>query len=227
MGNKNNVAIDLHIHSNASDGSLTPHEILSLALRLKLGAIAITDHDTVAGSKEALDSGIPSSIQFLTGIEISANPPFQFACAGSFHILGYAIDLDHPELNQSLRTLQEARKHRNPKIIASLNRLGVAITLAEVQHLTGKGQIGRPHIAQLMLKRGYAASINDAFDRYLGKGKPCYVDKFRMDSAEAIRLIARAGGIPVLAHPFLIGLQTGARLEDLIVHLKSTGLRGI
>ena len=221
------LRIDLHIHSRASDGSLTPSEILALAQRLKLGAIAITDHDTVDGSKEALANGLPNSLKFLTGIEISATPPPPFICSGSFHILGYAIDLKDLGLNQKLQKLQAARQNRNPQIVKRLNQLGMELTFAELLDFVPQGQIGRPHIAQLMVKKGYAESISAAFDNFLGQGRPAYVDKFRMTAEQAIHQILAAGGVPVLAHPFLMGIQNEARLEDFIASLKSMGLKGI
>jgi predicted metal-dependent phosphoesterase TrpH len=224
---KTHVKIDLHIHSTASDGTLTPSEILALAQNLRLGAIAITDHDTLAGSKDALSFGIPPSIKFLTGVEISAEPPPSFSCAGSFHILGYAVNAEDPDLNHKLSKLRGSRKNRNPQIIALLSRLGIEIALDEVQNLAGNNQIGRPHIAQLMVEKGYVGSIDAAFDEYLGNGKPAYVDRFRFECEETIKAISSAGGIPVLAHPLLLGVKKDDVFEDLIAVLKEMGLRGI
>lgn len=227
MDFKQPVGIDLHIHSTASDGTLSPPEILSLAFKRRLGAIAITDHDTIDGSKEALHLGIPATIKFLTGVEISATPPPAFHCPGSFHILGYAVRPDDPVLNQTLDRLQEARKNRNPQIIKRLNAQGINISLDDVRREVGDGQLGRPHIARMMIKRGYAQSIDEAFDNYLGKGKPAYVDKFRLDSPQAIQLIRDAGGIPVLAHPILLEAESDDVLENLVITLKEMGLLGI
>lgn len=221
------VRIDLHIHTTASDGTSSPSQILALASRLQLGAIAITDHDTLDGVREALRLGIPPAIELLTGVEISAVPPPPFRCPGSFHILGYGFHPEDPVLNKNLNQLQDARKNRNPRIIERLNRLGLNLTLEEVNEIAGDGLVGRPHIARLMIKKGYARSINDAFDNYLGKGKPAYVDKFRVETPQAIRLISAAGGIPVLAHPYLLDIESNKELEDLIVMMKSMGLRGL
>jgi len=224
---KTRPGIDLHIHSNASDGTSTPEQIIAQAFDLHLSAIAITDHDTINGSKEAIRSGIPSELKFLTGVEISANPPASFPCTGSFHILGYAIDLEHPTLNTVLEELQQARKTRNPRILKTLGELGMPVSMEEVETEMGDGQMGRPHIAKVMLKKGYIGSINEAFDKYLGKDKPAYVDKYRMESDQAIELIAEAGGIPVLAHPGLIEPTTKLPFERLISTLTSMGLKGI
>jgi ribonuclease III len=221
------VKIDLHIHSNASDGTLSPSEILSLACNLNLGAIAITDHDTIDGLKEVIAQGIPPSIKFLTGVEISATPPSSFTCSGSFHILGYSIRIDDPALNQTLGQLQEARRSRNPKIVDNLNKLGMDISFSDLIDEFGDKQLGRPHIAQIMVKKGFVGSINEAFDKYLGRGKPGYVDKYRIDCKNAIEIILGAGGIPVLAHPFFLELGKDVLLEELIITLKKMGLMGM
>jgi len=221
------VSIDLHIHSTASDGTLSPIEILTQAQDLNIKAISITDHDTLDGSKDALSFGIPSSVKFLTGVEISSEPPPPFSCAGSFHILGYAVDVDHPDLNHTLTMLKDARKSRNPRILKRLSRLGIEIAIDEVRHLAGNNLLGRPHIAQLMVQKGYVRSINAAFDNYLGNGKPAYVDRFRFECEETIKAILNAGGIPVLAHPFLLGIKENDTLEDLIAVLAEMGLKGI
>lgn len=227
MDYNTHVRIDLHIHSTASDGTLTPSEILALAQNLHLGAIAITDHDTLDGSKDALSLGIPLSVKFLTGVEISAEPPPSFSCAGSFHILGYAVNVDHPDLNHKLSMLRDSRTSRNPQIIELLSRLGIEIALDEVRNLVGGSQIGRPHIAQLMVEKGYVQSIDAAFDEYLGNGKPAYVNRFRFECEETIKAILNAGGIPVLAHPLLLDIKENDILEDLIAVLTDMGLRGI
>ena len=220
--------IDLHIHSAASDGTLSPDEILTLATRLHLGAIAITDHDTVEGAKEALGIEKYPSLNFLAGVEISASPLAAFQDSGPFHILGYGIDVNDPVLNENLNILKTARRNRNPKIIGRLNALGVDLTMAAVVEDAGDtDQIGRPHVARLMVKKGFAKSIDDAFQTYLAVGKPAYVDKYRIDCDKVIGIIKGAGGIPVLAHPFLLRLKKGITLEDFITTLKSMGLGGI
>lgn len=227
MEYKSAASIDLHIHSRASDGTLSPAEIIALASILNLGAIAITDHDSIAGSREALLCGIPDSLGFLTGVEISAEPPPSYPGAGSIHILGYGFRLDDPELNRSLEKLQDSRRGRNPEIIARLNKLGIAIRIEEVEREAADGQPGRPHIAKLLIQKGVAKSMDDAFDRYLGNGKPAYVDKFRIESSQAIELINAAGGIPVLAHPCLLELERAEQLEDLLQEMMSMGLKGL
>ncbi len=221
------ASIDLHIHSTASDGTLSPAEIIALAMRLGLGAISITDHDSIAGSREALLGGIPTDLGFLTGVEISAEPPPSYPGAGSIHILGYGFRLDDPELNRNLEKLQDSRRQRNPEIIARLNKLGISIRIEEVERAAADGQPGRPHIAMLLVKKGVVKTIDDAFDRYLGNGKPAYVDKYRIESHQAIELINAAGGIPVLAHPCLLELKRVEQLDDLLQEMMSMGLKGL
>ncbi len=222
-----NRRIDLHIHSTASDGTFSPKEIIALAEKLNIAAIAITDHDTIDGSKEAFATDIPSGLKLLTGVEVSAAPPQPFFCSGSFHVLGYSIRLDDPLLNQTLSEMQSARENRNPAIIKLLNNLGINVSIREVLELAGDGQAGRPHIARLMLGKGYVKSIDEAFNKYLAKGKPAYVDKQRIECSRIIEIIISAGGIPVLAHPALIELSNISRFEEMMIKLKDMGLKGI
>ncbi len=221
--------IDLHIHSTASDGSLDPLEMPSLAKKAGLKAFALTDHDSIEGVKTILaHRHLLGPVKFLTGVEISAAPPDLFSVSGSFHILGYGFDVDHPDLNQILLQQQYARKNRNPGILARLNELGVDISLDEVISASEeKAQIGRPHIARVMVKKGFADSINDAFDTYLGKGKPAYIDKPRVEAAIAVELILSAGGIPILAHPGLLDVVDFDAYEYLISELVPMGLKGV
>ncbi|MFP3980903.1 MAG: PHP domain-containing protein [Desulfobacterales bacterium] len=219
--------IDLHIHSNASDGSLPPVKILHQAVASGLTAIAITDHDTVAGAAAALENGIPGDLAFLTGVELSAGFPAEFENPGSMHVLGYGIDIQNPQLYRVLEEQQEARTGRNPAIIEKLNQLGCRISLRDVANEAGKEAISRPHIAASMVRKGYAASIDEAFDLYLGRGQPAYVDKYRIPAEKSIAAITGAGGIAVLAHPGLLPDDCCERLEELISKLAALGLGGI
>ena len=214
--------IDLHAHTTASDGTLTPTELVDLASRSGLKALAITDHDTIGGVSEGLARGREIGLEIVPGIEISVMNP-----GGTMHMLGYYLDHTDSELNTRLDRLQEARRERNPKIIAKLNKLGLDITMEEVVAESGGEQVGRPHFARVMVRKGQAASINEAFDRYLTKGGAAYEDKFRYSAEEAIGMITDAGGLPVLAHPFTLGLEDPRELEQVVADLAAKGLKGI
>jgi hypothetical protein len=222
-----NDIIDLHIHSNASDGSYTPSEIVQMASSMGLKAIAITDHDTIDGSRTALNAGIPSSMDFVTGVEISTGVPSFCQASSSIHMLGYFINLDDKQLNKTLDNLQKVRKERTPQIIQKLNNLGIDICEDDIKALVGERLPGRPHIAEILLKRKVVNSFQEAFDKYLGRNKAAYVEKFRLEPEKAIQSILNAGGIPVLAHPYLLKLKTEEELESLVVYLKELGLMGI
>lgn len=222
---RNSARIDLHIHSSASDGILSPLEIVERALSLKLGAIAITDHDTVSGLRQ-IEAGLPfNNLAFLNGVEISTSAPENCRHKGSLHILGYGFDVGDPELNRHLTVLQDVRKNRNPQIIAKLNQLGFPIKLEDIE-VPADGQVGRPHIARYMIRQGYVASIDEAFDLYLGTVKAAYVDKYRIECELAFKLITDAGGLPVLAHPGLIDLPED-ELEAAMDTMVEMGLKGI
>jgi len=219
---KNNPElIDLHAHTTASDGSASPTELVDLAREAGLKAVAVTDHDTVSGVAEALARGRAVGVEVVPGVEISA----EFK-PGTMHILGYLLYHEHPGLKSQLAELQDARNTRNPKIVARLNALGFDITMAEIQAAAGGDQVGRPHFAQVMMDKGYVSTFNEAFDRYLTKGGPAYVDKFRFNPAGAMAAIRQAGGLPVLAHPHTLGLND-YELETLIAGLIKDGLAGI
>lgn len=214
--------VDLHTHTTASDGSLTPAELVRAAADAGLAAVAITDHDTIAGVAEALAAGRELPIEVVPGVEISmAGGP-----KGSMHLLGLFIDHHNPDLKQSLQRLQAARAQRNPQIARRLQELGIPLTMDEVSALAGGGQVGRPHFAQALIARGVVANRGEAFGRFLAAGKPAYVDKFRFQPAEAIAMVKAAGGVPILAHPGLLGLGMAA-LENLVAELVSHGLAGI
>jgi len=213
--------IDLHTHSSHSDGSLSPRQLVQLAKDRRLRAIALTDHDTVAGLEEALEAGKELGVEVVPGVEISAQYP-----PGTMHILGYYLRASNRELLGALKKLQQARAARNPKIIQRLQGLGLEITTTEVLDLSG-GQVGRPHIAKALVNKGYVSSIDEAFSRYLKKGAVAYVEKFRFPPEEAIAIIRRAGGIAVLAHPFTLGINKVDELVLLVHELAKIGLEGI
>jgi len=214
--------VDLHVHSTASDGSLSPLKIIERAKEIGLRAVAITDHDTIEGSAEALGYPPLPSLEILSGIEISAHVP-----SGTMHILGYLLRLDDSSLRQTLKRVQEARANRNIKIVERLQELGVPIQYDELTAVSGGGQIGRPHIAQVLVHKGAARSVDEAFRRFLRKGGAAYVSRYRLLPGEAIQMILRAGGVPVLSHPFTLDVKDEGDLEGLLVDLKGAGLKGM
>ncbi len=216
------MSIDLHTHTTASDGSLTPSQLVRYARQKGLTAIAVTDHDTIDGNVEAVAEGEREAIAVVPGVEISVD-----YAPGSMHMLGFFIDIASSGLSDKLRVLQDSRADRNPRIIQKLNDLGINITYQEVVDVSGGGQVGRPHIARVLLHKGYTRSIQQAFDRYLGKGAPAYLDKFRLEPADAIGMIIGAGGVPVLAHPFTLNCARTDELERLVKQLVALGLAGI
>jgi predicted metal-dependent phosphoesterase TrpH len=227
LGYNPHVSIDLHIHSTASDGTLTPAEIIARACRLGLAAIAITDHDTVDGVHQILQNGPPKEIHFVTGVELSTAAPHGFPCKGSMHLLGYGFRPDDLALGRQLQKLQDARRNRNPRIIAKLQALGVDISMEELARGDARQQTGRPHIARLLVEKGIVATFDEAFERFIGNDAPAYVNKYRIPSRDAIQLILQAGGIPVLAHPALIHPIDNWQFADLLTELRSSGLQGL
>ena len=213
--------IDLHTHSTASDGSFSPTELVKLAKEMGLRALALTDHDTIEGLEEFIKTGKELDLETVPGTELSA-----YFEKGTLHILGYFIDFHSPKLKDRLKKLQEARAERNPKIVKKLQALGIPITYEEVVAISGGGQIGRPHFAKLLLQKGIVKTFDEAFERFLKKGAPAYVEKDKIFPRECLEIILEAGGIPVLAHPFTLHLENDA-LEAFVKQLKDWGLRGI
>ena len=212
------IMLDLHTHTCHSDGELTVDELLTLAEEKKCEYISICDHDNI----DHIDTlkNTQSKPVYISGVEISAEFP------GTLHILGYGFDPGNEELRSVLRDLQDARRKRNEAMLENMAEQGFRITMEELEK-EAKGQIvGRPHFANLMVEKGYIENYQDAFDKYLAKGKPFYMDKQRLAPDEAIGLIRRAGGIPVMAHPYQTKLE-GGELDDLIAELKEMGLMGI
>jgi len=215
------MSIDLHIHSVYSDGSQTPTELVRLAVRKRLTAISLTDHDTMDGTPEALQAGVEVGLEVLPGLEISAVHGQTY-----LHILGYGMEMDDPGLVAGLARLQAARDERNAKIVQKIVELGFPITLEEVQTISRIGQTGRPHIAKVLMAHGVVKNIPAAFEKFLKKGASAYVSRFVYNAVEAIGMIKRAGGIAVLAHPIQID-PTLERLPGLLAELAVFGLDGI
>ena len=214
------ICADLHIHSNASDGELSPDQIIQYAALNGLKAIALTDHDTLVGVKRVFSTHETQGLKIITGVEISAEHD-----PGILHILGYFPTYPNG-LESDLDKVQKARRDRIPKVIRKLNDLGLTITQDDVFLEAGDSQVGRPHIARALLKKKYVRSFDDAFDLYLGKGKKAYVPKEKMTWENSIALIKQYGGLPVLAHPYTLSLCR-QELVTLIVSMRESGLEGI
>lgn len=215
------MSIDLHTHSTASDGTMSPADLVKYAHKKGLSAIAITDHDTIDGIGEAIASGNILGIEVVPGIELSVKHSDH-----NVHLLGYLFDCDHKELHVALGQLQAGRFERNKKIIAELNRLGFAIEFSELQKTAGSGQNGRPHIARLMMQKGFVRTMDEAFEKYLGHGGLAYASRFVYGVKDAISLIKNAGGIAVLAHPFQLDKSVD-NLPHELQQLRDIGLDGI
>jgi len=210
--------VDLHIHSTASDGRLAPADIIKEAAGRGLTYIALTDHDTVDGiaPAQAAAQAFPQ-LKVIPGVEISTDIP-----QGEVHVLGYFIDYTDPELKSTLDRFRNSRLRRAQGMVAKLENLGIHIDWQRVQEIAGASSIGRPHIAQAMLEKGYISSFKQAFTEYLSRDGPAYVEREKMTPAEAVELIVKARGLAVLAHPLTAGDP-----EALTTELKAAGLVGI
>jgi predicted metal-dependent phosphoesterase TrpH len=213
-----NGKIDLHVHTDASDGKYPPAELVALAARSGLGLLAITDHDTVSGIVPAMEAaGAFPDLKIIPGVEISSHAP-----GSEVHVLGYFIDIGSPELLKQLVALGDSRQDRARAIVDKLRGLGMDISLERVQEIAGEGSIGRPHIAQALMEKGYVSSFQEVFTRYIGQGGPAYVDRIKLTPEEAVELITRCGGLPVLAHPSTIN-----DAEAVVSRLAARGLVGL
>lgn len=213
--------IDLHCHSIFSDGTMTPAELVKMACKEKLGALALTDHDTIDGVPALLTEAKKVGLIALSGVELSANH-------GDIpiHILGYGFEPEDKNLRANLDTLQQTRKTRNEKIIANLFDIGVDVTYNEMQNLAGDGVVGRPHFGKLLINLGKVRTMQDAFDKYLRKGRPAYAAREKLPVPDAIKIIHKAKGLAILAHPGTIPLDNTKRM-DLIGKFLDMGLDGI
>ena len=207
---------DLHCHTTASDGLLSPTELVQLAAKLGLKGIGITDHDTIQGWKEAEEAGANYQIKILKGIELNTDWGGK-----EVHILGYEVDSSSDYLTDKLRVLRTAREKRMVEILDRFKDLGINISVDEVRQFAQGESIGRPHIAQVLIERGYVKTIREGFDRYIGTGAPAYVPRYKLTPEEGIHIIREAHGVAVLAHP---GVH---RLEEGIPAWVKVGLQGI
>lgn len=211
--------IDLHVHTTASDGTVTPADVVALAKEASLSAIAITDHDTVLGYEEAAQAGEKLGIEVFPGIELSTK------YKSAAHVLGYFIDVDNKELKKELKGIVDDRDIRNEKTVALMRQDGISITYDEMKARFGE-VVGRPHFAEILVEYGLAEDSADAFRRYVGKGMRYWLPRTTIPIERCIELILTAGGIPVLAHPFEYKYEDKS-LAELIEHCMAAGLQGI
>ncbi len=210
--------IDLHSHTNQSDGTLSPAELIAEARRVGVRTLAITDHDTFAGYEMAQAHAREAGVELLCGIEVSTKLNGQTA-----HLLGYFLGAgDLTELREWLREMQKSRRERNVRLVARLRELGIDITLEEAQ-ARGRGETGRPHFAQILVEKGYVATVQQAFDEFLGESAKAYVDRREPQFAEAVGHIRGAGGIASLAHPVRLNGDVAALLPGM----REAGLNAI
>jgi len=208
--------IDLHLHTSASDGILSPRKVLDNALRSGLRAMAITDHDTVDGFTEITGLIDDSIIETVPGVELSG-----IYHESDIHILGYYIDYENPEFVKKIRKFKESRYERGENMVAKLNDLGVALSMDTVKGIAGKSPLGRPHVADALLKEEFVQTYDEAFARYLGYHAPAYVPKMVLSVGQAIDLIHLVRGVAILAHPGTL------RHDEYLPDLVEMGLDGI
>lgn len=214
--------IDLHAHTTASDGSLSPRELVQAAKEAGLTALAICDHDTTAGIAEATATGKELGVEIVPSVEISA-----LYEGGTMHILGYYSDIEDERFQERLRDILDGRNNRNPRVIARLNELGIDITLDDVIAEADGGVIGRPHMARALLKKGAVSTLQEAFDEYLASGGKAFILKEKYPPEACVRMIVEAGGVPVLAHPKQLRRNTLQEIENVVDELVKYGLAGI
>ena len=212
--------IDLHVHSTVSDGSDTPEEVVDLAAKAGLSALALTDHDRQDGSAQARERAAQAGLELVPGTEISCQH------AGTMHMLVYFLEPGEGPLQDELVRLQAARDTRNQRLVARLAELGLPVSREELEAEAGGGGAGRPHMAAVLVRKGLATSVQDAFDRYLAKGRPAYLEKERLVPTVAIELSLQSGALPVLAHPLSLSLAPG-EMESTVRELAGAGLAGL
>ena len=214
--NFNEDVVDLHLHTNHSDGHFSPRELIDKIELHGIQAVSIVDHDEVSAFPEAYEYGKSKNIEVIPGVELSVNFKNQ-----DIHILGYCFDYQNAQLQTYLSLFRNERLKRADKIVNKLVSMGMTLDFEELVTCAGKGTVGRPHIAKLLVQHGYVFSFQEAFDKYLGDGKPANIEKYNLDINSAVSLIKKAGGVCSIAHPAI-----QIKDYDLIVLIKS-GIQGI
>ena len=210
------MSADLHLHTNFSDGTYTPEELTAQAQRCKLRAVALTDHDTVEGCPRMAAACATAGIEFIPASELTAEVDDI-----EVHLLGYFLDTQNEKLRTELAKFQEVRQRRIHEMVGHINRLGVPLRVEAVFKLANCQSPGRPHVARALAQEGFVATLDEAFERFLRKGKPAWVPKFKISALDAIGLIHQAGGLAVMAHP---GLN---RTDEVIPKLVAAGMDGL
>jgi hypothetical protein len=215
------MAVDLHTHSTASDGSEGPTALVEKASALGLTALALTDHDTLEGIAEAETAASTADLELIPGTELSLDHH------GAMHLVVLWLEPGPGPLQDRLASLQHGRHARNLAIVTLLDELGMPVSIDEVMEEAGSGSVGRPHIAAVMMRKGYVESVAEAFDLWLGADRPAYAGRPRLSAEEAIALAIDSGGVPVLAHPHTLGINRAEEMADLLDRLRRAGLVGL
>lgn len=216
------MPVDLHTHSRFSDGSDSPTALIEKALSAGLSALALTDHDTQDGIEEARSAGARLGLDVVPGIEISCE-----WAPGTLHMVVLFLEPGEGPLQDRLARIRGARATRNDRIVEKLNGLGIDITNEEVAEEAGTGVTGRPHIAAVLIRKGVAEDMRAAFDDYLGNGRPAYVPRERLTPEDSIELALRSRALPILSHPYTMGLESEAQFREAFGYLAGLGLAGI
>lgn len=219
------MSIDLHVHTNFSDGSLSPRELIDLAIEKKIDVLAVTDHDEVGALPSALEYAANLPISIVSGVELSIK--YDLPGHGHLHILGMFIDYQNQELINVLNCLKTARYNRIKTMVQKVKAIGYDLDFNELEKNIGRGSAGRPHLAQMLVAEGIANDIPEAFSKYLSKGRPAYVPKKKLTTHSAIDLIHKSGGIAIVAHPFSLGYSMYSEMGREILKLKDMGLDGL
>jgi hypothetical protein len=216
------MAVDLHSHSTASDGSEKPAALIEQALQIGLTALALTDHDTQDGIADAKLAADATGLELIAGTELSLEYD-----VGGMHLVVLWLEPGPGPLQDRLLELRHGRDQRNEMMAQRLTELGMPVTAEEILHEGGSGSIGRPHIAAVMMRKGYVETIDEAFELWLTSGKPAYIGRPRLSPEEAIQLARASGGVPVLAHPHTLGINRAHEMADLLTRLIAAGLVGL
>ncbi len=214
--------VDLHLHTTHSDGTLSPTELVDLCAGNGLRVIAISDHDSTEGVAEAQDAAVRHGIEIIPAIELSTDVP-----DNEIHMLGYFVDIEDTGFQDLLRSFRAGREDRGKEMVERLCKLGLEITWEEVERIADGAAVGRPHIAQAMIEHGYVSEWQEAFDRYIGRTGPAYVERTRLEPEDAVQVLLDNGALPVMAHPLYYEREDTQILRRIVSQLKDAGMVGL